>query len=158
MYSQPLQTRYQRTDLYGLAYSRQACRPSYKASEISLEGEIAGFALVSLDAPKEYMKLSTAEKTNLINDFFIMRKYRRRGVGKEVAFSLFNLFPGTWEVRQTHSNRNAYDFWKHVIKNYKGDGQYQEERIQNDGWNGPVFVFQAEGLENRGFKSGQGLV
>ncbi|BBH24336.1 hypothetical protein Back11_56810 [Paenibacillus baekrokdamisoli] len=63
---------------------------------VKVDEEIAGFVLVSLDVPKEYMKLSSAEKTNTISDFFIMRKYRRRGVGKEVAFSLFDQFRGTW--------------------------------------------------------------
>lgn len=88
------------------------------------------------------MKLSSAEKTNVISDFFIMRKYRCMGVGKEVAISLFEKFRGTWEIRQTLSNKNAYEFWKHVIKKYKGDGTYQEEMIQNNMWNGPVIVFQ----------------
>jgi hypothetical protein len=81
------------------------------------------------------MKLSSVEKTNIISDFFIMRKYRRRGVGKEVAISLFEQFHGTWEIRQTFSNKNAYEFWKHVIKKYKCDGAYQEEMIQNNMWN-----------------------
>ena len=31
---------------------------------VKVDGEIAGFALVSLDVPKEYMKLSSAEMTN----------------------------------------------------------------------------------------------
>jgi predicted acetyltransferase len=108
-----------------------------------VDGEIAGFALVSLDVPKEYMKLSSAEKTNTIGDFFIMRKYRRRGVGKEVASSLFNQFRGTWEIRQTFANKNAYEFWKQVITQYKGSGSYQEELIQDERWNGPVFVLQS---------------
>lgn len=109
---------------------------------VKMDGEISGFALVSLDVPKEYMKLSSVEKTNTISDFFIMRKYRRMGVGKEVANSLFEQFHGTWEIRQTFSNKNAYEFWKNVIRNYKGEGEYQEKMIQDNGWNGPVFVFQ----------------
>lgn len=109
---------------------------------VRVDEEIAGFALVSLDVPKEYMKLSAAEVTNTINDFFIMRKYRRKGVGEKVAISLFEQFRGTWEVRQTFANKNAYEFWKHVILGYKGEGSYQESMIQDDSWTGPVFVFQ----------------
>jgi predicted acetyltransferase len=107
-----------------------------------VDGEIAGFALVSLDVPKEYMKLSSADKINIISDFFIMRKYRRKGVGIKVAISLFEQFHGTWEIRQAFPNKNAYDLWKHVIKKYKVDGTYQEKMIQNNMWNGPVFVLQ----------------
>ena len=109
---------------------------------VHVDGEIAGFALVRLDVPKEYMMLSSAEKTNTIGDFFIMRKYRRRGVGGEAAASLFERFPGTWEIRQTSANTNAYVFWKHVISTYKGQGSYEEKMIQNEHWNGPVFVLQ----------------
>ncbi len=77
---------------------------------VRADGEIAGFALVSLDIPQTYMKWSKAEKTNSISDFFIMRKFRRKGVGKKVAFSIFDKFPGTWEVRQTSGNLPAYQF------------------------------------------------
>ena len=52
---------------------------------VKVDGEIAGFALVSLDVPKEYMKLSSAEMTNTISDFFIMRKYRAGASAKQVA-------------------------------------------------------------------------
>lgn len=109
---------------------------------VRVDEEIAGFALVSLDVPREYMKLSTEEVTNTINDFFIMRKYRRQGVGKKVAVSLFEQFSGTWEVRQTFANKNAYEFWKCVISGFKGEGTYQECMIQDGSWTGPVFVFQ----------------
>jgi predicted acetyltransferase len=110
---------------------------------VKVDGEIAGFALVSLEVPNEYMKLSSAEKTNTIGDFFIMRKFRRKGVGKEVATSLFNRFCGTWEIRQTFANKNAYEFWKHVITRYVDNGSYEEKMIQDKRWNGPVFVFQS---------------
>ncbi|UVI29360.1 GNAT family N-acetyltransferase [Paenibacillus spongiae] len=109
---------------------------------VRVDGEIAGFALVSLDVPKEYMALSPAEKTNSISEFFIMRKYRRRGVGRDAALSLFERFRGTWEVRQTEGNTSAYAFWKRVISEYKGQDSYLEKRVHNDRWNGPVFVLE----------------
>jgi len=110
---------------------------------IKVDGEIAGFVLISLDVPKEYMKLSTAEKTNVISDFFIMRKYRRKGVGRYVAYSLFKRFPGTWEIRQTAANQPAYTFWKQVISKYKQNNIYDEKFLQNEKWNGPVFVIES---------------
>ncbi|WP_230200200.1 GNAT family N-acetyltransferase [Bacillus niameyensis] len=56
---------------------------------VKADGELAGFALVSLDVPKEFTKLSNAEKTNVISDFFIMRKFRRKGVGKRSPIHFF---------------------------------------------------------------------
>ncbi|WP_079413464.1 GNAT family N-acetyltransferase [Paenibacillus ferrarius] len=110
---------------------------------VRVDGEISGFVLISLDVPKEYMKLSGAEKTNIVSDFFIMRKYRRKGVGRYVAYSLFEQFSGTWEIRQTAGNKPAYEFWKQIITQYKADDFYQEKILQNEKWNGPVFVFES---------------
>ncbi|MFE5319388.1 GNAT family N-acetyltransferase [Paenibacillus sp. NPDC056579] len=110
---------------------------------IKADGEIAGLAFISLDVPKEYTKWSTAEKTNVISEFFIMRKYRCKGVGRYAAHSLFNRFAGTWEVKQTAANRPAYAFWKQVISDYKQNNVYQETFLQNEKWHGPVFVFES---------------
>jgi predicted acetyltransferase len=113
---------------------------------VKADGEIAGFALVSLDVPQEYMKLSTAEQTNVMSEFFILRKYRRRGVGRQVAASLFDRHPGAWEVRQTLANKSAYEFWKRVITHYTKGSAYEEKVVQNDKWNGPVFTFHSRGM------------
>ncbi|MCM3628245.1 GNAT family N-acetyltransferase [Paenibacillus glycanilyticus] len=109
---------------------------------IEVDGEIAGFVLISLDVPKEHLKWSTAEKSHVVSEFFIMRKYRRKGVGRKVAHLLFERFTGTWEVRQTAANQPAYTFWKQVISQYTNHA-YQENRLQNENWNGPVFVFES---------------
>ncbi|GLX68052.1 GNAT family N-acetyltransferase [Paenibacillus glycanilyticus] len=108
---------------------------------VKADGEIAGFVLVKLDVPKEYMQLSTAEKTNVISEFFIMRKYRRKGIGKHVARELFETFSGHWEVRQTATNLPAYTFWKQVISEVQNN-RYQEDFMKNETWNGPVFAFE----------------
>ncbi|MED1205935.1 GNAT family N-acetyltransferase [Heyndrickxia acidicola] len=108
---------------------------------IKVNGEIAGFALVILNVPKEFTKISSAEKTNVISDFFIMRKFRHRGIGKHVAFSIFKEFKGVWEVKQTITNKSAHEFWKKIISEYTDT--YKKEILQNESWNGPVIVFQS---------------
>lgn len=110
---------------------------------VKVDGEIAGFVLVILDVPKEYTKFSAAEKTNVISDFFIMRKFRRKGVGKKVAHRVFQQFQGVWEIKQTDANIAATAFWKHVITAYTSDSIYEEGLLRNELWNGPVFVFQS---------------
>ncbi|MBB4824536.1 putative acetyltransferase [Sporosarcina luteola] len=99
---------------------------------IEVNGEIAGFALIILDVPGEYTKLSSAAKTNVISDFFIMRKFRQKGVGKKVAFSLFDQFKGVWEIKQTLSNKDAYIFWKKVITEYTNDTFLDEKVLQDE--------------------------
>ena len=74
--------------------------------------------MVLAGVPKEYDKLSTANETNVISDFFIMRKFRRWNYGKQAVFYLFDRFPGAWEIRQTETNIQAHQFWKSVIDEY----------------------------------------
>lgn len=107
-----------------------------------IHDEIAGFALVMLDVPRENVKLSMAEGTNVIGDFFIMRKFRGQGYGKEAAFKLFDLFPGVWELRQTRNNLPANQFWNRVLDAYTG-GSYEQQLLEDERWNGPVQVFRS---------------
>ncbi len=53
-----------------------------------------------------------------IAEFFVMKKYRRKGIGKSVAHQIFNLHKGTWEVFQKESNKPAQLFWNKIITNY----------------------------------------
>lgn len=77
------------------------------------EGELAGFAMVESGDP------------NVILEFFIMRKFYRRGFGKAAAEKLFGLFPGNWSVTQVEKNEPARNFWRKVIGDYTG-GNYIE--------------------------------
>ncbi|MFD2045530.1 GNAT family N-acetyltransferase [Ornithinibacillus salinisoli] len=130
--------------LYSYKYIDHQWTDSYRRPfVVKVNGEIAGFVLVILDVPREYVKLSTSVKTNVISDFFIMKKYRRKGVGKEVAFSLFNQFKGFWEIRQTEANKEAYIFWKHVIIEYTNSSLIHEKILNNEKWRGPVIVFES---------------
>lgn len=87
---------------------------------VELNGKYAGFVLVRLIEEKERTYFSIAE-------FFIMKKYRRSGLGKLVASEMFDLHQGQWEVFQIEKNVPAQHFWRKVISDYtKGD---YKERI-----------------------------
>lgn len=62
-----------------------------------------------------------------IPEFFILRKFRRRGVGRQVAMHLFDMHPGKWLVRQLMSNPPAVAFWRAVIAEYTC-GKFTETR------------------------------
>jgi len=68
-----------------------------------VDGKWAGFALVRAGAPHD------------MAEFFVMRKYRRRGVGTVLAREVFARFPGEWQVRQMASNPAATAFWTRAI-------------------------------------------
>jgi predicted acetyltransferase len=60
-----------------------------------------------------------------IAEFFILQKYRRKGVGTYVAQYIFDRFRGNWEVMQALSHKAAQMFWRKVIAQYTS-GNYEE--------------------------------
>jgi predicted acetyltransferase len=78
---------------------------------IKLNGKNAGFVLVKLMHRNDDSYYSIAE-------FFIMKRYRRTGLGKLVAKDIFKTHQGQWEVYQIDNNLPAQYFWKRVIEEY----------------------------------------
>ncbi|MEZ0365001.1 GNAT family N-acetyltransferase [Mycobacterium sp. pUA109] len=59
--------------------------------------------------------LVRTEGVSGMSEFFVMRKYRGAGVGREAARRVFARFPGPWRIRQLHRNDAATAFWRAVI-------------------------------------------
>ncbi len=87
---------------------------------IVVEGHLGGFAIVDRGSA-----VSDDADVWDMAEFFVMRKYRRRGVGGEIARRLFALYPGRWEVRQMAGNVSAQAFWRRTIAAWT-DGRYDE--------------------------------
>ena len=81
---------------------------------------LAGFALV------DHRGLDPATEHNM-GEFFILRRYQRQGIGRQIALRLFERFPGRWEVLQMDGNAPAIAFWRAVIGAYT-EGRYEETR------------------------------
>ncbi|HEY3594816.1 MAG TPA: GNAT family N-acetyltransferase [Polyangiaceae bacterium] len=99
-------------------------------------GNLAGFALL-----QKRSRITGDENTWDVAEFFVMRKYRRRGVGEAVAARLFDAFRGRWEVRQMRANHAAIAFWRRVISTYT-QGHFSEELYDDHRWRGPVQSFE----------------
>ena len=90
---------------------------------IQKESNYVGFVLVK--------RINTENQNHFsIGEFFILRKYRREGIGKAVASEIFNLHRGIWEVYQKESNKPAQEFWNKTISAYT-KGIFRER--QEDG-------------------------
>jgi predicted acetyltransferase len=92
---------------------------------VRVAGKVAGFAFVKLDEKDD------GTPYTFMAEFFIMKKYRGQGIGQAVAFHLFGLYPGEWEVSEIAKNYPAQAFWRKIIGRYT-DGQFEEE-IMEDG-------------------------
>lgn len=73
-----------------------------------------------------------------IAEFFIMKKYRKLGVGKEIAKMIFDTFKGEWKVAQIEKNVPAQHFWRNIISEYTS-GHFEE--IKEPEWDGPIQKF-----------------
>ncbi len=98
---------------------RFAGHPGYWGYLGRMDGRLAGFALVSdqvhrRNGPGRY-----------VNEFFVLRRYRRRGVGRAMAHLMFDTFRGYWEVTEIAANIPAQMFWRRVIDEYTG-GHFEE--------------------------------
>jgi predicted acetyltransferase len=75
-----------------------------------------------------------------MEQFFVMRRYRRCGVGEAAARWLFARYPGRWQVRERHNNLPAQAFWHAIIGRYTS-GRYDELSIERSPTGGPVQFF-----------------
>ena len=89
---------------------------------IQKEERHIGFVLVRFIETAQRNYFSMAE-------FFVMKKYRRDGIGKTIAHQIFSFHKGEWEVYQKESNKPAQMFWNKIIDDFtKGDFT---ERFEN---------------------------
>jgi len=74
-------------------------------------GKFVGFVLVKINHTDSQNYFSIAE-------FFFLKKYRFKGIGKLIAFQIFDLHKGFWEIFQREENKPAQLFWTKIIKAY----------------------------------------
>lgn len=77
---------------------------------IKVNGKLAGFVMVC-----GYCYVSKDEETLFLSEFFVMKKYRRQGIGKYAALQILREHPGKWELTVHPNNPGSHKFWKKVI-------------------------------------------
>ena len=82
---------------------------------IQVDGHWAGFALVCKGS-----QLSGDKTIWDMAEFFILRGYRRSGIGRQAAHQVWEKCPGSWEVRVLTQNPSAKDFWHRAISEFIG--------------------------------------
>lgn len=104
--------------------------PSYLSGErdrrafvIRHDGVIAGFVLARRGSPA-----SDDPSVLDVAEFFVLRQFRARGVGRAAAARLWDLMPGSWTVRASAGNPAAIDFWRQVVTSYAGERATESRR------------------------------
>jgi predicted acetyltransferase len=93
---------------------------------VRMNGTLAGLVFV-----KRGSEVSGHEAIWDMAEFFILRGYRRRGIGTQTAHEVFRHFPGVWEVRVMPSNVSASHFWARAISSFTG-GAIHPARVKKD--------------------------
>lgn len=121
---------------YGYVLDRYWANSDCHPFVVFVGGHYAGFALVD-----------TAVKVGSIgfwmDQFFVLKKYRRRGVGKELSTRVFAALPGQWEVGQMLKNHAAQEFWRRIVTDYAA-GDFVEHSLSGGRWEGIVQCFESK--------------
>ena len=97
---------------------------SRKAYIINAGDELAGFVLIN--------KVTTDPSTDYnMGEFFILAKFQGKNIGIEVAYRIWGLHQGRWEISVIPENKPAYSFWKKIISKVTPNN-YSEEVKQID--------------------------
>jgi len=104
---------------------------------VRVQSKLAGFVLV-----KRGSEVSGNETVWDMAEFFVLRGYRRQGIGTQIAHEVWRLFPGPWEVRVMRSNVSAQDFWARAISAFTGEATHPVQ-LESRGTCWKVFVFES---------------
>jgi predicted acetyltransferase len=105
---------------------------------IRRDGKPVGFALLNQHSHRDdgHVERNMAE-------FFVARKFRRRGLASEALRQILKAYPGRWEVAVVARNAGGLAFWPRAIAaapnvsdlfRHEGDGEH---------WRGPIWSFLA---------------
>jgi predicted acetyltransferase len=124
----------------GDALTRCWSEPSRHVFWCQADGHRAGFVILD-----ERSRLTGDPDVVDVAEFFVMRKYRRTGIGAACAARAFDLFPRKWEVREQANNIAATAFWRRTIHEYTR-GRFEETLWENEHGRGVVQSFDARAL------------
>jgi predicted acetyltransferase len=109
---------------------------------IYVDKKIAGFILVQKGSP-----ISDDITVWDISEFFVMKKYKRHGIGTNAAVKIWEQFKGPWQIRVLVSNHTACLFWLRAIKKFTSVSPVKTEAtIKGEDW--IICAFESKNRSN----------
>jgi len=93
----------------------------------------AGFALVNRESETQIWDMA---------EFFVLRGFRRRRIGTELAEAVWRRCPGIWQIRVMEHNAPARNFWRASIEGFTGK-EAQSAKFEADGMLWSLFSFES---------------
>ncbi|MBW2281398.1 MAG: GNAT family N-acetyltransferase [Deltaproteobacteria bacterium] len=122
---------------FGYEYLEEYWKPGNgrRAFLIRSDGRLAGFALLQRGS-----EVSPDPEVLDVAEFFVLRGFRRAGIGLAAAHLLFRAYEGRWEVRVLESNAGAQRFWPRVVEAFTSEFEQFVHRRGDEAR--PVTVFR----------------
>ena len=96
-----------------------------------------GFALLN-----NHSYLGGTVERNM-GEFFVARKYRRRGIAAEAVRQILAAYPGRWEIAVMERNIGAKAFWPRAIAAAPNVSDIAPHEGDGEHWTGPIWSFLA---------------
>jgi predicted acetyltransferase len=119
---------------YGFDLTRHRRATTSRAYLARHGTQYVGFALT---APA----IVTRTEGTWMEQFFILKRYRRTGAGRALAQHVLLAHPGLWELGQMPGNEVARAFWRQVVGEVTG-GRFEEVEVTEGWWKGTVQRFE----------------
>lgn len=123
---------------YGYEHlSRYWREPHHYPFLVKVDGKLAGFVFVQRATPE-----AGDEHVWDVAEFFIVRGYRRLGIGIKAAHEVWRKFPGRWQVRVMDRNQKAKAFWARAVNEFIGS-EVNPTTFEKDGHHWHLFSFES---------------
>ena len=110
---------------------------------VMADGHLAGFVFV-----RGGSAISDDADVWDMAEFFIVRGFRRHGVGTQTTQEIWKKFPGKWEVRVTDRNEKARNFLDRTIGEFLGEA-VKPSLVDKDGKTWHVFAFESQNVGSK---------
>lgn len=80
---------------------------------VRVGGQLAGLVLMGQGS-----EISESNDTWDMAEFFVLRGYRRRGIGMKVAQEIWKRYSGKWEIRVMEKNEKGKKFWQEAVEKF----------------------------------------
>lgn len=103
---------------------------------LRVDGKLAGFALLNAASH------NGAPVDRNMAEFFVLRKYRRTGIGTAAAHAIFSRYPGRWEAAVMRTNTGARRFWEACISSHPALTRLDIADQSDFVWDGAILRFE----------------
>jgi predicted acetyltransferase len=97
------------------------------------EAPYVGYLFYQKEIPIGFCIVDVESAIRDIGEFYIVPAMRGRKLGAQLAFAIFDAYPGEWRVRQIEGADEATRFWRIVIKQYTHN-TYDESAVKDEHW------------------------